>query len=225
MSNILKEMDSSILLESEFITEADGTKSTYLTGIFAQADVVNRNKRFYPTKIMDPAVDKYVTEMVKTNRALGELEHPSHAHVNIERATHLITSIVKEGSNYVGKAKLLGTPLGSLVKNLVEDGVKLGVSTRGAGSLKKRSDGINEVQNDFKLFTVDIVHTPSAPDSFVTHILESEKIVHLLQNEGFLFELEEFLISKKKIKESKKEKRYALSVESFAELINKIKCS
>lgn len=224
MSTILKEMDESNLLESEIITEADGTKSVYLEGIYAQADIVNRNKRFYPSSIMDPAVQKYVTEMVDTKRALGELEHPAHSHVNIERATHLITSLRKEGSNYIGKAKLLSTPLGKLVENLVNDGVKLGVSTRGSGSLKKRSDGVNEVQNDFRLFTVDIVHQPSAPDSFVSHILESERIVQMLQNEGFLFELEEFLKAKKTIKESsRKSTRYMMSVDAFDNLLKQLK--
>ena len=222
MSLILKENENA-LFESEFITEADGTRSTYLTGIFAQANVVNRNRRYYPDQIMESAVNKYVTEMVNTKRALGELEHPAHSHVNIERATHLITSIVKEGSNYIGKAKILSTPLGQLVQNLVEDGVQLGVSTRGSGSLKKRSDGVNEVQNDFKLFTVDIVHQPSAPDSFVSSILESEKIVMMLQNEGFLFELEEFLKAKKQIKESKKQVRSALTIDAFANLMASLK--
>lgn len=209
--------------EVELITEATGEKNTYLTGIYAQADVANRNKRFYPSKVMDPAVEKYVREMVDTKRALGELEHPAHSHVNIERASHLITSIVKEGSNYIGKAKLLNTPLGQLVKGLVEDGVQLGVSTRGAGSLKKRADGINEVQNDFKLFTVDIVHSPSAPDSFVTSLIESDKLQMLLQNEGFLVELEDFLAHKKQIKESKKEQRYSMTVSAFDNLLKSFK--
>lgn len=223
MSILLKEELFSQPLEVELITESSGEKSTYLTGIFAQADLVNRNKRFYPSKIMDPAVQKYVTEMVDTKRALGELEHPAHSHVNIERASHLITSIVKEGSNYIGKAKLLSTPLGQLVKGLVEDGVQLGVSTRGAGSLKKRSDGINEVQSDFKLFTVDVVHTPSAPDSFVSSLVESDRFQMLLQNEGFLIELEDFLKSKKQIKEAKKEQRFAMSIDAFDKLIKSFK--
>jgi hypothetical protein len=221
MSQILVESNQNVF-ESEIINEADG-KGIYLTGIFAQADIVNRNKRFYPSRVLDPAVDKYVTEMVNTQRALGELEHPNHSHVNIERSTHKIVSLTKEGSNYIGKAKVLNTPLGQLIKNLVEDDVKLGVSTRGAGSLKKRSDGINEVQNDFKLFTVDIVHQPSAPDSFVSSLVESDSFIKLFSNEGFLYELEDFLKAKKQIKEANKQDRYALSITAFDNMLKSFK--
>lgn len=153
--------------------KAGGEKTYYIEGIFAQADKVNGNGRIYPSKVMMPQVESYIEEFVKTKRALGEIEHPERPSVDLNFASHIITELRVEGSNVIGKAKLLKTEKGRLAAGLLESGVQLGVSTRALGTSKTRKDGIDEIQDDFRLFAVDIVHTPSAPDAFVNGLLES----------------------------------------------------
>jgi hypothetical protein len=158
----------------EIITEANenGGKNLFITGPFLQAEVVNRNGRKYPSAVMEREVARYMKEAVGTNRALGELGHPAGPTINLDRVSHMIVDLKKEGNNYIGKAKILDTPMGNIAKNLINSGVKLGVSSRGMGSLKPRN-GINEVQDDFYLATAaDIVADPSAPDAFVNGIME-----------------------------------------------------
>ena len=155
------------------ITEAkDGkAKSFAIEGVFAQAEQKNRNGRVYPKQIMEAAVDKYVTEQVAQKRSVGELNHPEGPTVNLDKVSHLITKLEWNGNDVIGKAQILDTPMGQIVKGLLEGGVQLGVSTRGMGSLETKN-GVNYVRNDFILNTVDIVQDPSAPAAFVNGIME-----------------------------------------------------
>ena len=156
-----------------FLTEASesGKKGFYIEGIFMQADKENKNGRLYPKKIMESELNRYQT-LIKEKRSLGELGHPPNPTINLDKVSHLITNLRFEGSDIVGKAKILDTPMGKIAQNFIEEGVGLGVSSRGLGSLKEKN-GINEVQDDFHLATVDIVADPSAPDAFVQGIMES----------------------------------------------------
>jgi len=149
----------------------DGSKKYAIEGVFMQSESKNRNGRIYPKKIMESAVSKYVDEQVSQNRAVGELNHPEGPTVNLDKVSHLITDLRWEGNDVVGKASILDTPMGQIVKGLLEGGVNLGVSTRGMGSLESRG-GVNYVGSDFTLSTVDIVQDPSAPNAFVNGIME-----------------------------------------------------
>jgi len=149
----------------------DGTKSFVIEGVFAQAEQKNRNGRIYPKAIMEKAVNKYVKDQVSQKRAVGELNHPEGPTVNLDKVSHLITDLQFEGNDVVGKAQILDTPMGQIVKGLLEGGVQLGVSTRGMGSLEQR-DGAMYVRDDFILNTVDIVQDPSAPGAFVNGVME-----------------------------------------------------
>jgi len=165
---------SELTEEVEFIAEANdkGGKSLFIKGIFMQAEQPNRNKRIYPMGVLEPEVNRYIKEYVQKNRAFGELGHPQGPTINPERISHMITELKRDGNNFVGKAKITDTPYGNIVKNLMNDGAKFGVSSRGMGSLKERN-GINEVQKDFYLATAaDIVTDPSAPDAFVDGVME-----------------------------------------------------
>ncbi len=157
------------------ITEAreDGKKNVYIEGIFLQGGIKNRNGRMYPVETLEKEVNRYDESYIQKGRALGELGHPDGPSINLDRVSHMITSLKREGTNFVGRAKLMDTPMGSIAKGLIGEGVKLGVSSRGMGSLKLNKEGINEVQDDFHLATVDIVADPSAPDAFVQGIMES----------------------------------------------------
>lgn len=149
-----------------------GGKDVFIEGIFAQADTPNRNGRTYPMSVMEKEIERY-QKIISEKRSLGELGHPPNPTVNLDKVSHLITSLHFEGTNVIGRAKILDTPMGVIAKNLIENGVCLGVSTRGLGSLKLNKEGVNEVQDDFHLATVDIVADPSAPDAFVQGIYES----------------------------------------------------
>jgi len=151
--------------------EKDGKKQYVIEGIFMQADQKNRNGRIYPKAIMEKAVDKYMAEQVSKGRAVGELNHPDGPTINLDKVSHKITELRWEGNNIVGKAQILDTPMGQIVKGLMEGGVQLGVSSRGMGSLVNKG-GVNYVNDDFMLATVDIVQDPSAPDAFVNGIME-----------------------------------------------------
>jgi hypothetical protein len=165
------------------ITEAkSGGKSYAIEGVFAQADQKNRNGRVYPRAIMEKAVDKYVTEQVAQKRSVGELNHPEGPTVNLDKVSHLITDLQWEGNDVIGKAQILDTPMGQIVKGLLEGGVQLGVSTRGMGSLENKN-GTMVVKNDFILNTVDIVQDPSAPAAFVNGIMEG---VEWVWNNGII---------------------------------------
>lgn len=154
------------------VEESQGKKNLYIEGIFAQSDTDNKNGRTYGRSIMEREVNKY-QNLIGAKRSLGELGHPDNPSINLHQVSHLITDLRMEGKDVYGKAKILETPMGVIAKNLIENEVQLGVSTRGLGSLKMNSRGINEVQDDFHLATVDIVADPSAPDAFVQGIMES----------------------------------------------------
>ena len=158
----------------KFLTEKkeDGTKSVYIEGIFMQAEKPNRNGRIYGKGIMEREVQKY-QELINEKRSLGELGHPPNPSINLNQVSHMITGLKFEGNDIYGKAKILDTPMGRIAKNFIEEGVRLGVSSRGLGSVKLNKEGVNEVQDDFHLATVDIVADPSAPDAFVQGIMES----------------------------------------------------
>jgi len=158
------------------ITEGKGdSKKLYIEGVFLQSELKNRNGRMYPFSVLEKEVNRYNEEYVKTSRALGELGHPDGPTVNLDRVSHRITSLSAEGNNFIGKAQILDTPMGKIAKSLLEDGVKLGVSSRGMGSIDKRED-CNVVMDDFMLATAaDIVADPSAPDAFVNGIMEGKE--------------------------------------------------
>lgn len=154
--------------------EKDGKKHYFIEGIFMQAESKNRNGRVYPISVMEKELGRYNTDYVKTNRAMGELGHPEGPTVNLERVSHLIKDLRLEKNDVYGKAKILDTPYGKIVRNLIDEGVKLGVSSRGMGSLKEQ-DGVNIVQEDFMLAAVDVVADPSAPNAFVNGIMEGRE--------------------------------------------------
>ena len=158
----------------EYIVEGKN-KQQYIKGIFLQSEIKNQNGRVYPYAVLKKQVNKFNENFVKKDRALGELGHPSGPTVNLERVSHVITELYEDGKNFVGKAKVIDTPNGKIVKNLLESGVRLGVSSRGLGSVKTNRNGVNEVQDDFVLSTVDIVADPSAPDAFVNGIMEGKE--------------------------------------------------
>ena len=165
--------------------EKNGKKSLYISGPFLQAEVTNRNGRCYPFPILEREVKKYTDKFISQGRALGELGHPEGPSVNLDRASHMITSLKAEGNNFMGKAKILDTPMGNIAKSLLDEGVKLGVSSRGVGSLVERN-GVKYVGDDFMLSTAaDIVADPSAPDAFVQGIMEGKEWVW---NNGILAE-------------------------------------
>ncbi len=155
------------------VEERNGKKSMYIEGIFLQGDIQNRNGRMYPIDTLRKEVQRYNESNIVTGRALGELGHPEGPTVNLDRVSHKITSLVREGNNFVGKATLLSTPMGKIASSLIDEGVKLGVSSRGVGSLKEDMHGCKVVGEDFQLATAaDIVADPSAPDAFVNGIME-----------------------------------------------------
>ena len=158
--------------------EKNGKKHLYIEGTFLQGNIKNRNGRMYPMETLAREVDKYSNTYIKSGRAMGELGHPDGPIVNLDRVSHLITSLVQEGSNFKGKAKILDTPMGQIAKSLLSEGVRLGVSSRGVGSLKLNREGVNVVADDFMLATAaDIVADPSAPEAFVNGIMEGKEWV------------------------------------------------
>ncbi|MDW7641046.1 MAG: hypothetical protein SCG72_01430 [Nitrosarchaeum sp.] len=160
----------------EFIVEShNGKRSLYIEGVFLQGDIRNRNGRMYPMDVLRREVCRYSENHIQPGRALGELGHPDGPTVNLDRVSHKIISLKESGSNFVGKAKILGTPMGKIAESLISEGVKLGVSSRGVGSLQLTREGINVVGEDFMLATAaDIVADPSAPDAFVSGIMEGK---------------------------------------------------
>ena len=164
---------------SYIVEEKLGKGKTYfIEGVFLQSNLQNRNGRMYPESVMDKEVKRYAEEYVSKNRAYGELGHPDTPSINLDRVSHLIVDLRKEGTNYIGKAKILETPMGQIAKGLLDGGANLGVSSRALGSLKANNEGVQIVQDDFMLSTAaDIVADPSAPDAFVRGIMESKEWV------------------------------------------------
>ena len=160
----------------EFLVEnRNGKKSMYIEGVFLQGNIKNRNGRMYPMETLRKEVGRYNENHVQSGRALGELGHPDTPTVNLDRVSHKIVSLKESGANFIGKAKILGTPMGKIASSLIDEGVKLGVSSRGIGSLRPTREGVNVVGDDFMLATAaDIVADPSAPDAFVEGIMEGK---------------------------------------------------
>jgi hypothetical protein len=170
---LIKEVfeDNKVLVE-----EKDGKKNYFIEGVFLQSELKNRNGRMYPEKTMDREVGRYIKEYVEKNRAYGELGHPDTPSINLDRVSHMITSLKKEGTNWVGKAKILDTPMGQIAKGLLDGGANLGVSSRAMGSIQTNNEGVAIVQDDFMLSTAaDIVADPSAPDAYVQGIMEGKE--------------------------------------------------
>ena len=163
--------DVQLLIEED---KSTGVKNHYIQGVFMQAEQKNRNGRIYPLPVMTGEVERYNTELVSRNRAMGELNHPQGPTVNLDRVSHMIKDLKVEGNDVMGKAKLLDTPMGNIAKNLVNEGAQLGVSSRGMGSIEEKN-GINYVKEDFMLSAVDIVADPSAPGAFVDGIMEGKE--------------------------------------------------
>lgn len=171
MSNLIESSFDDV----EIVTESTSTgkKFHYIHGIFAQADVLNGNKRVYPERVLDESMGNYIRDYVSKSRAVGELVHPSVTSIGLDRVSHLITEMRKDGKNYVGKARVLNTPTGKIVQALLEGGVKLGVSTRADGKVITNTRGLNEVAPGLGMKAIDIVYNPSAPDALVDSIMES----------------------------------------------------
>ena len=201
----------------EYITEEkdNGEKTYKIKGVFMQSEVKNRNGRVYPFPVLEKEVNRYNKQYVNENRAFGELGHPDGPTVNLERASHMITSLKPEGKNFIGEAKILKTPMGKIVENLMDAGGKLGVSSRGMGSLVQKN-GANYVKDDFYLATAaDIVADPSAPNAFVQGIMEGKEWVW---DNGALVE-EELIRMKKRINENVRKKHANQDALEFAKFL------
>ena len=206
----------------EFLTETSksGGKNYFIEGIFMQSETKNRNGRIYPKSILQKEAKRYTTEFIKKKRAFGELGHPDGPTVNLERVSHMIEELEEVDKNFMGRAKILDTPYGKIVKNLIDEGAQLGVSSRGMGSLKPSLEkGVSEVQGDFYLATAaDIVADPSAPDAFVAGIMEGKEWIW---DNGLLKEtqIQEY---KDKIEKTSRKDRENVLVEAFKDFIVKL---
>ena len=206
--------------EVEYICEEkeDGGKNYKIRGIFMQADIKNRNGRVYPMEVLQNEVTKYNKNFIKEKRAFGELGHPDGPTVNLERVSHMITSLKPDGKNFIGEAKIMGTPMGEIVKNLMDEGAKLGVSSRGMGSLDQKG-GASYVRDDFYLATAaDIVADPSAPNAFVEGIMEGKEWVW---NNGALLEAE-LVGLKQKFDVKEKQRDARVEALEFAKFLKKL---
>ena len=206
--------------EVEYITEEkdDGGKNYKIRGIFMQADIKNRNGRIYPMEVLDEEVKKYNKNFIEQKRAFGELGHPDGPTVNLERVSHMITSLKPDGKNFIGEAKIMDTPMGKIVQNLMDEGAKLGVSSRGMGSLRQKG-GANVVSDDFYLATAaDIVADPSAPNAFVEGVMEGKEWVW---NNGALVEAHVADL-KKKFDVKKHQRQVNLEALEFARFLEKL---
>ena len=199
------------------VEETNGKKNYCIEGIFMSADLKNRNGRVYPKQVMESAVNKY-SGMIAENRAMGELNHPDGPSINLDKVSHLITELRFNGNHVYGKAKLLETPMGNTARALMEGGVKLGVSSRGLGTLKE-SNGAKVVQNDFMITAIDIVGDPSAPDAFVTGLYENKE--YIWEN-GIVKEVEIQKIAEA-IETASKEDREKVILEQFEKFIKSLK--
>jgi hypothetical protein len=195
----------------------NGKKNYFIRGIFMESEQVNKNGRIYPSSIMEREVARYNDTYVKSNRSLGELGHPEGPSLNLDRVSHIIKEMKMDGNVVYGKAKILDTPYGNIVKNLIDEGVRLGVSSRGMGSLKQ-VNGVNEVQSDFSLATVDIVADPSAPNAFVNGIMEGKEWVW---NNGVLQE-KHIASYKNVIKKASSRQLDEAKLEVFRDFISKL---
>ena len=204
----------------EVLTEEKNGKKDYkIRGVFMQADIKNRNGRIYPVETLAKEVKRYTTEFIDKKRAFGELGHPDGPTVNLERVSHMITSLKPEGKNFIGEAKVMDTPYGKIVKNLIDEGAQLGVSSRGMGSIKQQN-GRNVVGRDFYLATAaDIVADPSAPDAFVEGIMEGKEWVW----DNGVLKAKSVEAYKEEIEKSKRHELAEVKSKVFADFLSKLK--
>ena len=206
--------------EVQYITEAkeNGGKNYKIKGIFLQADIKNRNGRVYPMEVLEKEVGRYNKKFINEKRAYGELGHPDGPTVNLERVSHMVTELYPDGKNFIGEAKIMGTPMGEIVKNIMDEGGKLGVSSRGMGSLDQKN-GANYVRDDFYLATAaDIVADPSAPNAFVEGIMEGKEWVW---NNGALVEAE-LVELRRKFDVKKRQRDAKVEALEFAKFLKKL---
>ena len=204
----------------QYLVEDDGKggKNRFITGIFMQAEKVNRNGRVYPMSILSKEAERYNRDYVSKGRAFGELGHPENPQINLDRVSHIITSLKPDGTNFIGKAKILDTPNGKIVKSLLDGGANLGVSTRGVGSLKAYN-GYQQVQDDYKLATAaDVVADPSAPDAFVCGIMEGKEWIM----ENGRWKEQEYYRAKKLISEASRHDVEQVALKIFENYISKL---
>ena len=208
------------IVESVQVISEGTSKDLYIEGVFLQSEMANKNKRIYPKSVMEKEVARYMKEYVDSKRAFGELGHPEGPTINLDRVSHIITSLREDGNNYIGRAKILNTPMGNIVKGLIEGGAQLGVSSRGMGTLKEKEDGINEVQSDFYLATAaDIVADPSAPDAFVQGIMENKEWMFV--NGSWTYQnIDE---TKKLMEQTKKKQLEEVKLRVFENFLNSLK--
>ena len=214
---LIKEVTEEIRYISE-LNEETGKKSHFIEGVFLQSNLKNRNGRMYPKEVMQKEVARYTAESIDKKRAYGELGHPDGPTVNLDRVSHMIVGLKEDGDNYIGRAKILDTPMGRIVKELIGEGASLGVSSRGLGSLKERN-GVNEVQEDFMLATAaDIVADPSAPDAYVQGIMENKEWTFV----NGIWQEQELEESKKLIHAASASELEAVKLEVFESFLNKL---
>jgi|TARA_R110000772_G_scaffold166412_1_gene278062 hypothetical protein len=214
---LIKEVTEEIQYISE-LNEETGKKSHFIEGVFLQSNLKNRNGRMYPKEVMQKEVARYTAESIDKKRAYGELGHPDGPTVNLDRVSHMIVGLKEDGDNYIGRAKILDTPMGRIVKELIGEGASLGVSSRGLGSLKERN-GVNEVQEDFMLATAaDIVADPSAPDAYVQGIMENKEWTFV----NGIWQEQELEESKKLIHAASASELEAVKLEVFESFLNKL---
>lgn len=208
--------------EVQIITEGTGgAKNYFIEGVYLQGDIANRNKRLYPMSTLREKVSLYNEQYVDKKRAFGELGHPEGPTINMDRVSHMITSLKEDGNNFIGRAKVMDTPMGRIVKTFIDEGAKFGVSSRGLGTLKMNHQGINEVQNDFYLATAaDIVADPSAPDAFVAGIMEGREFFLDAKTGQWTFQLQEEI--KDTIMKAKKQQLQEVKLLAFSRFIDSI---
>ena len=215
MKLICEELDN-----VEFVTEATKIgKNYFIEGIFMQAETKNRNGRVYPKQILQKEVNRYAKNYIENKRAFGELGHPDGPTVNLERVSHMITELKESGNDFIGKAKIMDTPYGKTVKNLIDEGARLGVSSRGMGSLKPTYGGTQEVQKDFYLATAaDIVADPSAPKAFVEGIMEGKEWIW----DNGILEEKSIARYKKNISKASSKKLEEVKIKAFIDFMSKL---
>lgn len=207
--------DTQVLVEAT----TNGGKNYFIEGVWLQSELKNRNGRWYPKNILEREVNRYRKEMIETSRAVGELGHPPTPTINYDRASHKILSLTEDRNNWMGKAKVLSTPMGTVVKNLIDDDVKFGVSSRGLGTLKEDRNYGKVVQNDYRLATAgDIVSDPSAPDAFVNGIMEGKEWIW----NGSIFLEQDAAESKSLIESAKTKQLDEVALNIFANMLSKL---
>ena len=219
---LITEITEEVKLLSE--EKENGKKNYFIEGVFMQGNIKNRNGRIYPTEVLDKEIARYNKEYVEKNRAYGELGHPQGPTINLERVSHLITNLERDGDNYKGRAKIMSeTPYGAIVKSLMDEGATLGVSSRGMGSLKQGKNGVAQVQDDFYLATAaDIVADPSAPNAFVEGIMEgAEWVFNAARNEWQMMEADKIRNEAKKMSAKEVEANKMQIFERFLETLRR----